>query len=185
MKMVRLAILAGAALLAVPAQAALNLTGATVVGRLLYPDTSTTLVGPVNATVGAGLEFALGSFAPSVDFFDADATSFTFYAGQGQGYATGSFNGWRFDFTGYSGTLSDLAFNPASTFTPLGFYVSGNSIFLNVSGQSIGGGQFAQLVAAAGPGVPEPAAWALMLAGFCAVGFAARRGGRRALARSA
>ena len=164
------ATIAAALAAASPAMAVVNLTGANVTATLLYSDTSTTYAGPVSAIVGPAVEFPVGSFSPAFGSFDIGATYVTFFTNQSATYGAGSFNGYRLDFTGFSGSLSDLQFSPAdSTFTPVSFTVSGNSVFLNVSAQTVQGGDFASLTA-----VPEASTWAMLVLGLGMAGYGLR-----------
>lgn len=162
------------ALAASPASAA-GLLGASVTGQLLFPDINTTFSNPSTTTVGAGVEFLPGSFgAPaSIDIGDSTITYFSNFVGGS--YAPGSFNGYRFDFAGIN--ITSLSLAQGSTFAPLEYFIQDGAVFINVAGQTPGGGVaiFNVTSAAIGNAVPEPATWALLILGFGAVGIAMRR----------
>ena len=155
------------AAVATPAMAATDLTGTSVTASLLFPDTGTTYAGPATATVGGGVEFGQGTFAPAQGSLDVGANTLTYFANVGAGYSTSSFNGFRIDFDRAITSVSFLGGK-----TPTGFSFSGNSVFLNVSGQTYAASDFTSLSITA---VPEPAQWAMMIGGFGLVGAATRR----------
>ena len=166
-------ILASAALLAttaMPAAASVTLAGSTATATLLSPDTATTYAGPVSATVGASIEFPAGSFAPAYGSFDIGPNTITFFSNQFGPYGTGTFNGYKLDFTGLA--ITSLSVAPGS-FVPNQYYYSGSSIYFSVSGQDPPGGNTIFNVGVAP--VPEPATWAMMLMGLGMVGFGLRR----------
>jgi hypothetical protein len=155
--------------IASPAAAAVNLTGATASAVLLYPDTSTVYANGGTQTVGAGVEFGPGSFAPAAGSIDVASRTITFFTNQVATYGPGAFNGYRIDLSGYAGSLGRAVLDASSTYTPTSVYVSGNSVYIDLIGTSANGG-FAQI----NLGVPEPANWALMIAGFGLAGAAMR-----------
>ena len=161
----------GLALIAAnPAAAAtLDLTGASVTATLLFPDT-TVYAGPFTTTVGAGTEFPFGTFAPANGSLDITATTITFFANVAATYSTASFNGYRLDFINYTGDLGSLALAASSSFAPFDFDVVGDSVFLNLQGQTVTATDSITLAT-----VPEPASWAMMIGGFGLVGGALRR----------
>ena len=165
------AALLGSALASAPAFAQeFDLTGSTVTGTLFFPDNSTVYAGPVTATVGSGIEFASGSFAPAPQSVNIGANTISLFTNGAATYSTSSFNGFQFDFTGFRGSLSDLRVSNTSTFRPVGFSVVGNSVRINLSGLTVRADDVLQLAA-----VPEPATWGMMILGFGAMGFAMRR----------
>ncbi len=166
-KFIAAAIVAGA--IGTPAAAAVDLIGASATALLLYPDTSTVYANGGTKTVGAGVEFGAGSFAPAAGSIDVGARTVTFFTNQSATYGAGSFNGYRIDLSGYTGSLGRAVLDASSTFAPSKVYVSGNSVFIDLTGTSANGG-FAQV----NLGVPEPASWALMIAGFGLAGGAMR-----------
>ena len=156
------------AAVSVPAIGATDFTGTSVTASLLFPDTATTYAGPANATVGAGIEFGQNSFSPAQGSLDIGANTLTYFANVSAGaYSPASFNGFRIDFARAIASVSFLGGK-----TPTGFSFSGNSVFLNVSGQTYEASDFTSLSVNA---VPEPAAWAMMIGGFGLIGSAARR----------
>lgn len=152
---------------AAPAMAATNFTGSSVTAALLYPDTNTTYAGPATATVGTGIEFGQGTFSPAQGSLDIGANTITYFANVGAGYSVSSFNGFRVDF---DRAIVSVSFVDGKA--PTGFSFSGNSVFLNVSGQGYGSSDFTTLSITA---VPEPATWAMMVGGFGLIGVASRR----------
>lgn len=146
------------------AMAATDFTGSTVKASLLYPNTATTYAGPVSATVGSGVEFGPGAFAPAAGSIDVGASSLTFFTNQSATYGTGSFNGYRVDF---AKAIKSATLAAGSTFVPNSVTFSGNSVFFNVSGETALRGHSATINISA---VPKPAAWSLMIAGFAMIG---------------
>jgi hypothetical protein len=165
--MSRFLIAALLAAVASPVMAATDFTGTSVTASLLFPDTSTTYAGPATATVGGGIEFEQGTFSPAQGSLDIGTNTLTYFANVGAVYSTASFNGFRVDFDRAIASVSFLGGK-----TPTGFSFSGNSVFLNVSGQGYDSSDFTSLSITA---VPEPAAWAMMIGGFGLIGAASRR----------
>lgn len=162
------------ALASSPASAA-GLLGASVTGRLLYPDVNTTFSNPTTTTLGADVEFLPGSFG-ALGSIDIGDNTITFFSNLVNGsYGNASFNGYRLDFAGIN--ITSLTVAPGSTFTPLDYFIQDGAVLFNVSGQTPGGGftVFNVTSAAVGNTVPEPATWALLILGFGAVGGAMRR----------
>ena len=159
--------------IAAPANAAL-LLGKTIQLSYLFPDQGSIFEGPNNNTVGTTGDTV---FFGLVHATPGDRTLTVTLPGFSGGFSGGSFNGVR---------LHD-AFNTVAAFTSVtvsslsnvaGFDASrvsfdADNIYLNFSGLNIRSDFFAQVDI--GGGVPEPAAWALMIAGFGLVGAAARR----------
>lgn len=163
--------IAAAALLtsvAMPAQAA-SLIGSTATASLLYPG-STVYAGPVSRTVGAGVEFGPGTFAPAAGSIDIGANTLTFFTNQTATYSTASFNGYSIDFSGRK--LTSVTLGGSSSFAPA-FTFNGGNLSFNVSGLSVNAGDSVVFNIAAA--VPEPASWAMMIAGFGLAGAALRR----------
>lgn len=159
--------------IAAPANAAL-LLGKTIQLTYLFPSQGSTFDGPFNNTVGTTghtLFFGLLRATPG------DTTLSVTLPGFSGGFSPAPFNGVR---------LTD-AFNTVAAFTSVnvsalsnvaGFDASrvsfdANNVYLNFQGLNVAPDFFAQVNI--GGGVPEPAAWTLMIAGFGLVGAAARR----------
>jgi hypothetical protein len=151
------------------AATALNLNGATVTASLRYPDMATVYAGPVSTTVGAGVEFTSGSFSPAPQSIDIGASTISIFTNGTGTYSNTTFNGFELDFTGFTGSLDSLRVDASSTFQPVNFSVSGNSVFVNLSGETVRANDVLNISA-----VPEPATWAMMFLGLGMIGFAAR-----------
>lgn len=171
-----------------PALAALDGTSATVEYR--FPDLGTVYVGAEPSVspfvIGAGVESVVnveGVTWISVDFTDL-GLSLTFNTVLNSPIWTGTaFNGLVFSGSGFSGltsaTLLDSTTFGAGAFTQAGITLVGDQLQLNWSGLSYLDGQRLDIAFTAGA-IPEPATWAMLIAGFGLVGASLRR--RRAVA---
>ncbi|MFS0735538.1 PEPxxWA-CTERM sorting domain-containing protein [Sphingomonas sp. 1P06PA] len=146
--------------------------GAEIQYQFFFPDLSTPLGSTQTAIVGAGLEFD-----DPTAFYQVDLSGFTFTV-------TDTFGGSNTvsDFNGF--VLSDISDNLAAitgvSFTGGGFAgespilsFDADNIFLNfanITQSTAPGTTYSYAVTFATTAVPEPAAWALMIGGFGAVG---------------
>jgi hypothetical protein len=169
------ALLAASALSATPASAAL-LLGKTVELSHQFPALGSPDFGVNNFTVGTS---APVDYAGIATYFATDTTfNMNVFCGQGCGWTTTSFNGFVLsDVFGTVDAFTGVAINAATNY--LGFDASrisfdANNIYVNLQGLTANGTITLDINGAAG-GVPEPAAWAMMLAGFGLVGVAMRR----------
>lgn len=170
MKTITLAAALLSSVTAAPAFAqSLDLSGATVTGTLFYPD-ATVYAGPATRTVSTGVEFLSGTFNPAPQSIDIGRNRISLFTNGAATYSTAGFNGFQLDFSNFIGSLSDLRISSASTFTPVGFTVTGNSVRINLSGQTVRANDVLEIAA-----VPEPATWGMMIFGFGLVGTAIRR----------
>jgi hypothetical protein len=90
-------------------------------------------------------------------------------------FASGSFNGFHFEFSGASAPqITNVTLDPLSTLNPVGVSFAANSIDVNVAGQLFGSGANETILDISTSGmaaIPEPATWAMMLVGFAGLGF--------------
>ena len=136
----RLRLLAGIACLAAalsPGGAKAGLLGSSVTLTADYPAQGSPFpflapVGPV--TVGAGVEFPLGSPYPTGSF-DITADRIVWDNVIAENYLAAPFNGPEIDFSGAPRIVS-VTLDPASTMRPAGFSFTGNKLFINFAGVS-------------------------------------------------
>lgn len=162
----------------IAAQAALIFDGQTVELRVLFPDTSTTVLGPVTPVVGAGVEWAPGGGPFTYDVSDTQIL-ITFVVNFPGGTGAAAFNGWQlFDINGTIPTFLSATLNGASTssITPGAITFDANNIFVNATNlASVTAGQTILVDVTA---VPEPGSLALIAVGLGSVWFQRRRSRR-------
>ena len=142
---------------------------------------SCTNTSAANAPSAPNIIFFLGGAAATMDVTGGFTTGFSFYYADQVGF-TGNINVWSgLDDTGT--LLATLSLpstpNPYTVFVPIGVSFAGTA-------HSVDFGGAANFIAfdditlgASTPGVPEPATWALMLAGVAGLGGAVRSSRRR------
>jgi len=96
------------------------------------------------------------------------------WSGSG-GFASGSFNGPQFAFSGPSVLpITDVTVDSLSTLDPTSVSFTASSIDVNVAGEAFSSGSekiVLDISTSSTPAVPEPATWAMMLLGFAGLGF--------------
>lgn len=114
-----------------------TLIGATVTATLYNPDLATILGGPVTATVGAATPtFPNGTILGNSQFeINIVSDQITYDPLQNVTYGAGTFNGFVFQFTN-APTILGVTLDPASTFTPTNISFTGDSVSLNLSGDT-------------------------------------------------
>lgn len=169
------ALLATSALSATPASAAL-LLGKTVQLSHDFPVLGSPDAGVTSYTVGTS---APVDYAGLATYFATDTTfNMNVFCGQGCNWTTTSFNGFVLsDVSSTVDAFTGVTINAATNY--LGFDASrvsfdADNIYVNLQGLTANGTITLDINGAAG-GIPEPAAWAMMLAGFGLVGAAMRR----------
>jgi hypothetical protein len=120
------------------AQATPSLLGSTVTGTLFNPDLNTILGGPTTAVVGASTPtFPNGSIPGNTPFQINITSDQIFYEPlTNVTYGNGQFNGFVFVFSGAPEIL-DVTLDAASTFTPTAISFTGDSVSLNLSGNTV------------------------------------------------
>jgi hypothetical protein len=148
-----------ASLAAAPTVAHADLTGDTLHGTYLYPDTSTvfddlgTFVVP-----GSGIAPANGSLQ-----FSVTGSQITILSLQPGTFQNASFNGFEFVDTTKNPLITAVTLDASSTFGVTGISFTGDSIFLNFAGITDNTGQKAifDLTFGTAP-TPEPSSIALL-----------------------
>jgi len=159
------AMVACATVLILPSASASSLIGSTVTGTLYTPDLNTILGGPTTAVVGASTPtFPVGSILGNTPFsINITGNQIFYYPATTVTYGVKPFNGFVFTFAN-APTILGVSLDSASTFTPTGIWSTGNSVYLNLSGDSVRSTSVAVLdVQLQARPTPEPASWALML----------------------
>ena len=161
----------------VPSVASAQLTGQSIGGQFLFPNTATVVQDLGSAVVGPGLEFTFVAQAQ----LDADDAMLTFRAIPGAGpvaWLPGAFNGPRiYDFGGTIPDIVSVSLNAATSLP--GFDIgrvtwNADEVFINVEGLVQLPGQ--DVVLDIGfAAIPEPATVALVATGLLGVLAAARR----------
>ena len=162
------------------------IAGFLLIGACIAPASATVydlFLTPTSGSIaGTGL-LTLDTSVPasglvSVDL--SDVTSVTFNIGGenfGTGYSTYSLSALQF----LNGSIWDITFSSAVDGNQISLMTTAQYAFTNgISGTSSSGTITSELA----PAVPEPSTWAMMILGFCGVGFMAyrRKGGRLRLA---
>ena len=163
-----------------PAGAVPVLTGSTVSAQGFSPNLLTPFSPPTApVVVGAGVEIPAGTITPGRGFgFDIFPTQIEYFAGENIHYGDagpGGFNGFVLTFAG-APTITGVTLNGLTNLIPVGFSSTGNTVTLNYNNQIVALDSITVLdVHFASAGVPEPATWMMLLAGFGLLGFAMRR----------
>jgi len=104
------------------------------------------------------------------------------WSGSG-GFASGSFNGPHFAFSGPSvPPITDVTVDSLSTLDPTSLSFTANSIDVNVAGEAFSPGSEKVVLDISTSSVvptPEPSTWAMMLVGFAGLGFVGYRQAKR------
>jgi hypothetical protein len=133
------------------------------------------------AIVGDGVEFPLGSFIPNRSFIriveqtiDVGATSIDLRYLENVSLISGVFSGYLFSFAG-GPKISGVSVDPLSTFSPVNFSFTDDSVRVNVAGLSVNPSSRLLLNLALTPGqdpisVSEPNGSLLPIFGLLALG---------------
>lgn len=180
MRLAYLTAVAGLALMSSAASAA-GFDGANIQYQLRYPSLAVSVV-TLNAAVGAGVEFTDGFGYYAVDLSGSSIDIVDNYGGFNSPY---TFNGIVLSdvsnnlaaITGVSFTGGGFAGEqPVLTFDADNIYFN----FANITQFTEAGTHYGYSVSFAG-GVPEPAAWSMLIAGFGLVGGTMRRRNAKAV----
>lgn len=117
---------------------AAGLRGSTVTGTLYNPNLQTILGGPATAVVGASTPtFPNGTIVGNTAFeINVTTNQITYKPLANVGYGGGAFNGFVFVFTN-APTILGVTLDPASNFKPTSISFTGNSVSLNLSGNTV------------------------------------------------
>jgi hypothetical protein len=169
---------------------AMTLDGATIRATAAFPDLTfpTVTAGPVDAIVGAGVEFTDGMFTPFFGpSFDFAGNTLTITQAL-TGHSAGTFNGYIFndilnglsDFSAFS-ILSDTTGFFSGDPTRISF--DANNLYVNFASLDFANQPEARIVLGIttldAPTVPLPAALPLFAAGLGAMGLLSRRKKRK------
>jgi hypothetical protein len=146
------------------AQATPSLLGSTVTGTLYNPDLGTILGGPTTASTPT---FPNGSILGNTAFqINITADQIFYEPLVDVTYSNGPFNGFVFVFSGAPEIL-DVTLDGASTFTPTAIGSTGDSVSLNLSGNTVNTASVAILdIQLSASQVPEPPTLTLLSTGL-------------------
>lgn len=159
------------------AQAAESFAGHTVSADYLWPNIGAVYISSGTAVVGPGVEFPnVGNFGGLTADFSDNSIHVTYPFGWRLG-APGTFDGWRFtDLTSSLIKGVSLIDTNLSGFTSANLSFDSNHVYADTKGLgSWPGGTFITIGVDFYSAVPEPATWALLIAGFGLAGVALRR----------
>ncbi|MCU6454122.1 FxDxF family PEP-CTERM protein [Sphingomonas sp. A2-49] len=132
---------------------------------------------PAAAVVGSGIEFAYGPTATpflNLDFSDGLLS----VTGRFSSIQLGAGQSISFRDTTNAFTSATLLSNTNSTLTAADVVFNNGLVTLNVAGRTFNSaGQLRIGLTTLATAVPEPAGWAMLIAGFGLIGFAMRRRG--------
>lgn len=133
-----------------------GLLGSSVTTTGHYPNLSTIYAGPDGPhTVGASIEFPVGSLAPSGSL-DVTDTQIIWTASFGVQYGAGAFNGFKLVFSG-APTITGVSVDPSSTITPTGFSSTATEVYLDLASAyaPTAGSQVILNISTTGSSVPD------------------------------
>lgn len=172
--MMRFLISVGSALAAMSLSAGAHagINGTSVDLKAYYPDSSSVYSDAGSAVVGPLVEFPLFSLPGYLGLsFDLSDTQISICCSVV--FAGATFNGFAFTFSTVVPTSASV--DSASSYAPVGISLIGNTLFLNYQGvHNVTNGPSLIDLQFDAASVPEPANWALMIAGFLAAGVTLR-----------
>jgi hypothetical protein len=170
------ALLASTIFVACPASAA-TLVGNRVGIQYIFPDLGTVYESlPANLVGTSGPTTGVAGGIFSLSFTDSSVTASAFQFPSS--WTSSSFNGFRlYDIDGTIAAFTGVTLGATNMagLTNANISFDANNIYVNWAALSFDTATTATFNISAGSGVPEPAAWAMMLAGFGFVGASMRR----------
>jgi hypothetical protein len=159
-----------------------TLIGSTVTETAYYPTLSSLYGQATPATVGSGVEFPANAI-PGLNYFETDITTnqIIFHPLYSTQFGAAQFNGLVLEFSG-APVIEGVTLDQSNVFPAVPFSFTSDTVTFNLSDLGVTTADRLILDVSFSKSVPETSTWAMLLAGFAALGLASRLTARRALA---